>query len=118
MILTIIAILILIATITLVIIALKTGASELLFIPMFLSLIAGISVGLVIDTAINFDTKEYDMIMREVEYGQTYSSDVEAKIYSWNEDLTKHNNYWFRFETKDREPYYIDVNIYLDKFKS
>ena len=118
MILTIIAILILIALITLVIIALKSGASELLFIPMFLGLIVGILTGLVIDTAVSFDTKEYDMIMREIEYGQTYSSDVEEKIYSWDEDLAKYNNYWFRFKTKDREQYYIDVNIYLDKFKS
>ena len=118
MILTIIAILILIAMITLVIIAFKTEAHELLFIPIFISLGFGICIGLVIDTAITFDTKEYDMIMREIEYGQTYSSEVEKKIYSWDEDLAKYNNYWFRFKTKDREQYYIDVNIYLDKFKS
>lgn len=118
MILTIIATLILIAIIILIIIAKKTDSEILLFTAIFSTLFVIMPMTLVIYTAVHFDTKEYDMIMREIEYGQTYSSDVEEKIYSWNEDLTKYNNYWFRFETKDREPYYIDVNIYLDKFKS
>ena len=121
MILTIIAVLFLIAVAILLIVAKKSNDLSLIsllkLISIFLSFFAGMLICLVISNEVRFDTKEYNMLMREIEYGQVYSSDVERRIYSWDDELTKTNNYWFRFQTKDREQYYIDVNLYLDKFE-
>lgn len=120
MILTIIAVLFLIAVAILLIITKKSNNSSFIsltkLISVFLSFFAGMLICLVILNEVRFDTREYEILTREIEYGQVYSSDVERRIYSWDDELTKTNNYWFRFQTKDREQYYIDVNIYLDKF--
>lgn len=79
--------------------------------------ITGISAFFVISGYNSFDAKKYDKLMRTIEYSNSYSMEVEEEIENWNTNLNNFNNLWCRFTVEDRSQYYIDVNIYLDKFK-
>ncbi len=65
----------------------------------------------------SFEPKDYDKLMRVIEYSDSYSMEVKEEIENWNKKLNTFNNLWCRFSVEDRSQYYIDINIYLDKFK-
>ena len=89
-----------------------SGALTILWIGM-----TAISAIFVIAGYNSFDPKKYDKLMHVIEYSDSYSMEVEENIENWNKKLNTFNNLWCRFSVEDRGQYYIDINIYLDKFK-